>query len=677
VVNYFAFSALLNSLTSLLLGIYVLRKGPQKPLNINYAFFAFSVFFWSCSYFFWQISTSAGIALFYCRLLMAGAALIPVSYFNFSLWLTNTYEKKRWESYLSLFIGFCLMLAAFSSLIVKNVSGKMFFSFWPEPGFILPVFLLVFFYYTIYSLAIMYRVYRQSPDSLKAQIIYVFWGTGIGFLAGSTNFLLWYNIPVPPAANILVSIYPLLLAYAITKHHLMDISVVISRAVAEILAVLFHTAVYFALVWLYMNFISDKINWVFFSGTVFYGFIVGQTHQTIRIFLQTTSEKIFLHGKYDYYSVLGEASASVAHRLSVPSILEILYEAFNNAMEVSRPKIFLPEHFSDQEQVSNRYLVYNEKGEANRSPDALAIPTNDKLVGSLLVGREPFFADFDQAKQLFIPCILEDRLIAIFVLGPKLSEDAYTREDTRLLKILASQAALALDHARSYEKIKADLDQAQRQLTRSERLASLGTLIAGVTHEIRNPLAVIRSETEQLANKERSPEELVHYRGVVLKYVDRIAAIVQRMLAIAKQRPQQLAPVDINESLNASLQLVPLKDIELKKDLQPLPAINADQLGIEEIFVNLIQNAVQAMLTGGTLTLRSYVDNGRVVVEISDTGKGIPLELQEKIFDPFFSTRHEGTGLGLSIAYRLIREQGADIKVISGTGEGTTFRIVF
>ncbi|MBI5400052.1 hypothetical protein HZB07_05525 [Candidatus Saganbacteria bacterium] len=675
-MNYFAFSALINGLTSLLLGLYVLRKGVQKPLNLNYIFFAFSVFFWSYGYFFWQISTLPEIALFYCRLLMAGAALIPVAYFNFSLWLTNTYEKKRWESRLSFFIGLIFMLLAGTPLIVSSVTSKMFFSFWPEPGPIYPLFLLMFFYYTIYSLTIMYRVYKKSPEYLKAQISYVFWGTGIGFLAGSTNFLLWYNIPVPPLPNILVSIYPLLLSFAITKHHLMDISIVISRAVAEIMVVLFHTAVYFALVWLHINFVSDKIGWLFFGGTVFYGIIVGQTHLGLRLFFQTTSNKLFLRGKYDYYKVLSEASVKVTGKLSMPFILGTLYDVFRNAVEISQPKIFLPEYFSEPEKKSQRYIIFNEKG-APLSPMAEAIGINETLVDNLINRREVIFDSASQSARLIVPCLLEERLIAIFIFGPKLSEDPYTTEDLRLFKILASQAALALDHARSYEKIKADLAAAERQLTRSERLASLGILTAGITHEIRNPLAVIRSETEQLTNQERPPAELKRYRDLVLKHVDRIAAIMQRMLAMAKEKPRQVAKIDLLKSLNAVLPLIRFKNIRVIKKLNPLPGIEGDPIGIEEIFVNLIQNAIQSMPEGGTLTLSSYVEKEKPIIEISDTGKGISLENQEKIFDPFFSTRHEGTGLGLSIAYRIIREHGADIKVISEVGRGTTFKIIF
>ncbi|MEE8638711.1 MAG: ATP-binding protein [Candidatus Margulisiibacteriota bacterium] len=675
-MNYFAFSALVNGLTSISLGIYALKKGFRSPLNRYYSIFAFSVFFWSFGYFFWQLSTDPGSALFWSRVLMAGAILIPVAYFNFSLWLTNKYHEKRWESIFSYAVCLVFLALNFTPFIVKGISKKLFFDFWPEPGLIYPFFLLMFFFYVVYSLYIMYTVYRHAPGHLKAQIMYVFLGTAIGFAGGSTNYFLWYDIPIPPVANILVLAYPLLLAYAVTKHRLMDIGVVISRALAEVLAVFFLGSIYLGLVWLYRTYVSTTISFAFVAWIFIYGILVGQVHQRVRIFIQTTSDKLFLRGKYDYYKELSEASLRVGEKLSLSSILGILYRVFYEVVEISDPRIFLPIHFSEPERSSDRYVPYDRKTFLLQKTGEY-IKSNDPLVKELISTRAPMLDPHNPARELMVPCLLEDRLIAIFVLGRKLSEDPYTNEDIRLLEVLASQAAMALDHTRSYEKIKVDLEVVERQLARSQRLASLGTLTAGVTHEIRNPLTVIRSETERLANQERDLQALRQYRDLVLKHVDRIVGIIQRMLSMAKEKPKEEAEVDLNVIIHSALTLVTISRISLKKELKKVPLVKGDPVGMEEIFINLIQNAIEAMPNGGTLTIRTYPENGRVAAEISDTGKGIPAEIQEKIFDPFFSTRHEGVGLGLSIAYRIIREHGGDISVSSEVGKGTTFKVLF
>ncbi|MFA4831624.1 MAG: histidine kinase N-terminal 7TM domain-containing protein, partial [Patescibacteria group bacterium] len=520
-MNYFAFSALVNGLASLLLGFYALVKGYKNALNKSYAFFAFSVFFWSFGYFFWQVATNQAGALFWCRVFMAGAILIPVAYFNFSLWLTGKYYEKRLESYFSYFLGVVFLALNFTPFIVEGISKKLYFEFWPTPGAFYPFFLGMFFFYALYSLYIMYSVFRTASGHLRSQIMYVFLGTAIGYAGGSTNFLLWYDVPVPPIANILVLAYPLLLAYAITKHHLMDISVIISRAVAEILAILFHGIIYLTLVWLYRAYLSSNIDLLFMVWTVVYGIIVGQTHQSMRTFFQTTSEKLFLRGKYDYYKSLADASSRVGEKLALSDILKVLYETFHEVIEISNPRIFLPEYFTESDKTSASYVVYDKASFAPQS-DGQRVELNDPLVKALIAGRKLLHDQKEIGADLVIPCLLEDRLIAFFALGPKLSEDAYTNEDVRLLKILANQVAMALDHTRSYEKIRAELEVAEKQLNRSQRLAALGTLTAGVTHEIRNPLTVIRSETERLPNQPRDLDYLKQHRELLLKHIDRI-----------------------------------------------------------------------------------------------------------------------------------------------------------
>jgi len=123
--------------------------------------------------------------------------------------------------------------------------------------------------------------------------------------------------------------------------------------------------------------------------------------------------------------------------------------------------------------------------------------------------------------------------------------------------------------------------------------------------------------------------------------------------------------------------LCPVSRLQLVKELGSIPKVKGDPQGLEQVFVNLIQNALDAMPDGGTLTVKTYVEDEKAAVEISDTGHGISADLQEKIFDPFFSTKHEGVGLGLSIVYRIVREHGAAITVKSEEGKGTTFKLLF
>ncbi|HVN66943.1 MAG TPA: ATP-binding protein, partial [Candidatus Sulfotelmatobacter sp.] len=162
-----------------------------------------------------------------------------------------------------------------------------------------------------------------------------------------------------------------------------------------------------------------------------------------------------------------------------------------------------------------------------------------------------------------------------------------------------------------------------------------------------------------------------------LKHIDRIEGIVKRMLGLAKEKAKNYTDIDLNEVIENTLMFFAFEHTLVKKELNGVPLIKGDQGELQEVFVNLIQNALEAMSGDGELTLKTYTEAGRAAAEITDNGKGIPAEIREKIFDPFFSTRHEGAGLGLSIVYRIVRENGGEIKVESEVGRGTTMKLTF
>ncbi|MDD4179044.1 MAG: ATP-binding protein [Candidatus Margulisbacteria bacterium] len=457
----------------------------------------------------------------------------------------------------------------------------------------------------------------------------------------------------------------------------MDISVIISRALAELLTFSFFGAIYLGIVWFYRTYVSTQIDIPFIIISLLCGTLVGRLHHEVRLFLQTSSDKLFLRGRYDYYKELSDASNKVGQTLSLHDILKVLYDTFHDVVEISNPKVYLPDNFSNMENVSNNYVPYSKE---TFEPEAggLAIPNESQLVKELIAKREPQFEAKEAKAALVIPCMLENRLIAMFVLGRKLSEDPYTDEDIRLLTVLANQVAVALDHTRSYEKIKADLESAEKELERSQRLASIGTLVAGVTHEIRNPMTVIRGRVETLFNAERDEAYKKDAQRAILENADRIERIIQSMLGLARDRAnRKVVDVNLSEVLERTFEFFPFDGTKLHKEVGSVPAFKGDVDSLREVFVNLMQNAIEAMAHGGTLTVRTYTEEGHAVVEIADTGKGVPPEIREKIFDPFFSSRHEGVGLGLSIAYRIVREHGGDMKFSSEVGKGTTFKITF
>jgi two-component system, sporulation sensor kinase E len=225
----------------------------------------------------------------------------------------------------------------------------------------------------------------------------------------------------------------------------------------------------------------------------------------------------------------------------------------------------------------------------------------------------------------------------------------------------------------------------EARLRRAESLASLTTLAAGVAHEIKNPLGSmgihLQLVQKKMAGKIRvDPRTISSHLGVIGEEVDRLNRIVVDFLFAVKPMDTRLEDGDINAVIRELLEFVrPELDqagVRIDSRLSPaVPALRIDPRFIKQALLNLIKNAVAAMPEGGTLTVSTERADNDVLVKLSDTGTGIPEEIMDKIFEPYFTTKPFGTGLGLTIVFKIVKEHFGDIAVASRVGEGTTFTI--
>jgi PAS domain S-box-containing protein len=224
----------------------------------------------------------------------------------------------------------------------------------------------------------------------------------------------------------------------------------------------------------------------------------------------------------------------------------------------------------------------------------------------------------------------------------------------------------------------------ERQLVQADKMASLGTLAAGIAHEIRNPMATINLNTQILLRDLDLDEEHQVYMLDIQKEVKKIERIISEILEFSKPRPAHLIESNINEVV---LSVHELTRVQLRKDdlrvhfnlNESLPAVLIDPAQVSQVVINLVINAMQAMPEGGDLTITTQMDpiTRRVELLVDDTGVGIPPDNLSKIFDPFFTNKPEGTGLGLAIARQILEKNQAAIYVSSKKGKGTVFRILF
>ena len=256
--------------------------------------------------------------------------------------------------------------------------------------------------------------------------------------------------------------------------------------------------------------------------------------------------------------------------------------------------------------------------------------------------------------------------------------------------VAAGLFGFTVRHAnKTIQKQFEELEKTHEQLAHAARLASAGQLASGVAHEINNPAGIILTTADYLlreAQKESIPDAFQEDLQAIRRQARRISNIVSGLLTFSRHTPLNKQRTDLNSILQQSITLLTPRfreqQVQVEQHLQERASlIFADPDRLEQVFVNLLNNAADALPTGGTVRIESaacHADNRScLMVSIADTGSGIPEEHLKSIFDPFFSTKTkgQGTGLGLSISYGIVRDHGGQIEVESKVGHGTVFRV--
>jgi two-component system, NtrC family, sensor kinase len=239
------------------------------------------------------------------------------------------------------------------------------------------------------------------------------------------------------------------------------------------------------------------------------------------------------------------------------------------------------------------------------------------------------------------------------------------------------------DLARALERMTAQLRDSRQQLVQAEKLASIGEMSAAVAHGLRNPLASLRAAAQLVRRHPASPSATEHLDAII-EEVDRLDRRISHLLSFSRPAPfhpvSESVPRLIEELLPAVAQPIREQRVELEMAVPAtLPQVRVDPMQVEQAILEIVSNALDAMPGGGRLRIRAFLGDGAapgdVIVEVTDTGGGIPDHVLPSVCEPFFTTRQEGTGLGLAIAKRYVEQNGGRLEIASRPGVGTTVRV--
>jgi len=689
--EHFIMSMLFTGITTLLLGAFVYLNNKRNKINITFALYSFSIAWWSLA----QIGNVYGptleISWFWARVEQMGVVFIPTFFVHFIVVFLSL-NKKLLLRFCYVFSTLIAILSPTTSLITPRAERKFNAINFGEPGPLYPLLILFFAISTIYCLWKLFESYKSSAAVQKNRLKYLLGSSILGYIGGSANFFLVYNInlyPLTPFGTYLVSLYTLIVAYAITRHQLLDIEVLIKKSLVFAGMFAFAFGVFVAVTLLVSQLVGGgRIISLAISALII---IIGL--RPIESFLINATDKFLFQKKYEYKQVLMAFIDEVITLLSLDEIASSTLKLLDQTIHPASSAVFIYNKLED------KYQLYNSQGLEDKN---IAFTSSSKLVIFLKKSKEPvvitqisgiinvsheILQEMDQLKaMLCLPLMLHHDLIGFIALGKKKSDEEYTKEDLDILLDLARTESVAIGNS-----------QLLAEAAQAERRAAIGTMAAGIYHEIGNPLNIINTKIQLFIisvqrglYKDKSKEEIIEECKSILNHTinqtNRIADITRKLSNFARPS-KEFKPeiVDIPQEIEETLAVVghelELEKIKIEKQFSSgLPNILADRRQIQQIFFNIIKNAGQAIEEAGVITIKAFTSaDNKIHIEITDTGKGIPQDKKDRVFEPFFTTKGQGkgTGLGLSIVKQLVWRNKGDILFRSEAGKGTTFILEF
>jgi signal transduction histidine kinase len=697
-VNFHAFSGLLNGLAATISGILVYAKNPTDPKHQAYGMYALAAAIWGYGYWAWQISSSHDSALFYVRLLMVGAIVLPVAYLWHVLTLLDNIRGKRPLLWLVTGIGLLFFLLNLTPYFVADVQPAGGFRFWPQPGPAFHLYLLWFGFCSLYGTWLLFQGAQSKSGAERYRFYLLVFGSIVAYGGGMTTFPLWYGINIQPNGAILLTVYTSVVAYTLLRYRLLDLGTTLEQGVTGSLLVLLVAFPAYPALLLGQQWYLGSINIGFSLVELFVLLVLVFGAVSMKTQATTFITKALFKERYDQYKTVLNFSKSLVSILELKDLTSTIVQSICPALGLQWGGLYL------RKAGGKDYDPISSYGKRLTDFPSLQVGLSSSLEDRWRQGTNCFVIDelkdslTDSESQsimttlatigtnVCLPLVNKNRLLGFCVFGPTVnSGGGYTSQELELLVMLSQEASVALDNALLYEELK----RSQSLVRRSDRLRSLETMAGGLAHEIRNPLTSIKAFVDLAPERKDDEQFLARFSKVVKEDVFRIERLTREILDYAKPIEPHLREEDLNDIVESCLYTLRVRPshelIVIETDLVGgLPKIFADRQQLKQGILNFLFNAVEAMLpAGGVLTVRTrhlelHGKSNWVQVEIQDAGSGIAPEDIEHIFDPFFTTKHlsqehEGTGLGLAIAHQIIQEHQGQIEVQSVKGRGTTF----
>jgi len=712
IINYHVVPTFIASVTLLWLAWFVYKNNKKLRINRIFALTILVLGLFNIDVYGFYVAPTPFFLMIWVRIFRVGLILISPLFLHFTLVLIDNQSKIK-EKILYLAYGsavlFCFLnwFGGFRDEFIKvgwKYSAKSSVLY-----LLLEIHLAVFAFYALFELIRKYR--KTTSVRLKNQLRYVFLAGAAAFFIGSTNIFLSLGIKFYPFGSFGYIAFAGFITYAIVKHQLMDISVIIRKGIIYTTLTAAVTGIYVLVV----GFFNSILGFTEFAhGSVvtnaFAAIIIATTFLPLRNKIQFVVDKIFFRDKYDYHKTLEDLSKKLTSLFDLDRILSLVVNTVTENMHIATGSVMLWDdvdqkfkirsaHGLDRKLITDTefaeddcFIEWLDKGKLPLFREELEAQHSGQTKPSDKEKPDGVYQSLEKLKQLdvslSVPIILKDRLLGVFNLSDKKSEEMFSPEDIGLLITITNQAAVAIENARLYIEMR----DIEKSLHQADKMVSLGTLASSVAHEVGNPLVTLKTYLQMFEQKRHDEAFIVRFQEKMNSEMDRLQEILDQLRSYSRVSRGKIEEADITKVIDDVLELVNYQIskanvVAIRSYGKNLPNIELNVSHLKQVFMNLILNASQAMPEGGEIRISvEYHESGKVTAVLSgehmqiafqDTGCGIPPELvkSNKLFKPFLTTKEKGTGLGLSVTKKLIEEHNGEIKVTSEVGVGTTFTI--
>ena len=683
--------------------LIVIRRDIRSRVYRFFALYLLTMIIWSFGAFMIVAEFAIKDSLFWNRFMVVGSTGMPMAFFTFVRVFLR--RKQRIWSYVGLLSYIVIQIANILGYLIKeaHVAGGLLYN---EYGPAITITSISWAFFVGYSTLDLVQEYRGAKDALyRNRIKYLLIVVMVIFAGSLTNVTALQVYPVDIAFN---AIGALLIAYAIFRHQLLDITIVVRKGLLYSVPTVIIGAGYFLIIFLATRLFHAGTGFQLFLLSFAVALITALFAEPLRNRVQLWVDRLFFREKYDASLMLQRLSRTAASVLDLDRLTNMILDEVTQTAHIGNAAFFLKQEKGEEFRlVAQRGLNLDDDFGIRRDHPVVhwfsgaeyVLTKHDiDVIPQFRALWEQEREDLAKIKaEVLIPLKAKDELVGIFAVGPKLSEEPYSQDDQLTLATLASQVAMAIDNARLYSTAQQELTERKRaeeereriqaQLLQSQKMEAVGRLAGGVAHDFNNLLTAITSYSDFLLKNLAQQDPRRQDAEEIRKAAERAATLTRQLLAFSRRQifqPQVLRLNEIVSNIEKMLGRLIGEDIELVTMLDPtLCAVKADPGQIEQVIMNLVVNAHDAMPEGGKLTIRTenVILNEElpkfVCLSVQDTGIGMDEEVRQHLFEPFFTTKEvgKGTGLGLAVAYGIVTQHGGWIQVDSEPGRGSLFRV--